>query len=204
MTKLEIAQQKLERLEKERDEAIEATYEHGRLTNGQPMNDKRNGASWLSKRDKLEERIFKKMDEIKVQTERIEYLKEQQFKKECHLTANYGLKTCVQNIDELKTRKQNKATREKIKLLEDIITKAKKDKEIMTEKTRKIIEHGKVKQWEDKPIYYFICGLKKVAFVIDKNGDFALSKKYPCKNKSDEDFIKKLLKVMEVENENRT
>lgn len=195
-TKLEISTQKLARLEKEYEEAVQSACKHMGQTNGQPMNDKRNGQAFFNKRDQLESRIFNKMHEIEAQKERISSLKEREFKKENHLTANYGLQTSVHNIEKFKERKQDKKTREKIKALEQVAAKAEKDTEIISESAKKLIESGKVSQWEKLPIYYFVNGLKKVALVINnKSGDFMVSGKYPAKNEKEKQFIEELLNV---------
>lgn len=149
MTRLEIATQKLTRLEKERDEAIQNAYTHMAQANGQPMNDKRNGRAFFNRRDQLENKVFNLLHEIEAQKERIEILKDREFKKENHLTANYGLQTSVHNIDAFKERKQTKATRQKIAVLEAVVAKAEKDSEVMSEKTRELIASGKVTRWEN-------------------------------------------------------
>ena len=192
-TRLEIAKGKLERLEKECEEAKNAAYDHMAQTNGQPMNDKRNGQSFFEKRDSLDDRVFKKMREIESQKERISLLEEREFKKENHLTANYGLQTSVKNIDELKKRKQNKPTRKKIEMLEKMVEKEKEDVRKISKKTKSIIESGAVSKWEKQPIYYFIKGLRKVAFVVDDQGEFAISKKYPVKDEDERAFVDNLL-----------
>lgn len=196
-TRLEIAKQKLERLEKECDEATQSAYNHMKQTNGQPMNDKRNGNAFFNKRDQLEQRVFNKLHEIEAQKERISYLEEREYKKANHLTANYGLQTSVHNIEEFKKRKQTKATREKIELLEKIDAKAKEDALKMCGAARKLIEDGKVSQWQKQPIFYFVKGLKKVALVVDENGCFAVSKRYPTKDEKEECFIKELLEAQD-------
>ena len=45
------AKGKLERLEREFSEAVEGVFAHQRLTNGQPMNDKRNGQAWFNRQE---------------------------------------------------------------------------------------------------------------------------------------------------------
>lgn len=185
-TRLELAEQKLARLKSEFETKTQAAYSHMAQTNGQPMNDKRNGQAFFKKRDQLEQSIFNNLAETRKQEERVEMLKRVEYNKANHLTNAGGLQTSVHNIDKLKERKQDKATRDKIKLLEDIAEKAKTDAEIMTDKAKQLIADGIVKQWDKKPIYYFVAGLKKVAFVVDKNtGEFIVSKKYAPTIESD-------------------
>ena len=53
-TRLEIAKQKLLRLENEYSYAIDNVFSHQKLTNGQPMNDKSNGASFFKRQNQLQ------------------------------------------------------------------------------------------------------------------------------------------------------
>ena len=69
-SRLAQARRKLERLRGEQDEAISRAYSHQSLTNGQPMNDKRGGASFKRKQEQIEDQVFSKMDEIRQQEER--------------------------------------------------------------------------------------------------------------------------------------
>lgn len=192
-TRLEQAKQKLERLKTEFNQASNVAFEHMEKTNGQPMNDKKGGNTFLKKQQQLEERIFKKLHEIEEQEERIEKLERQEFKKENHLTSSGGLQTSVHNIEKLKERKQTKKTREKVKMLETVAKKAEKDSQTMSEKTKQLIESEKVTQWQKLPIFYFVKGLRKVALLIDDKGEFYVSKKYPTKTKEDENFVEALL-----------
>lgn len=194
MKRSELSQKKLERLEEELNNAIGSAYDHVKQANGQPMNDKRSGAAFFSGMEKKEQRIFDKMHEIEKQKETIAAMQSRESRQEMHLSSNWGLKTCVQNIGELKLRKQDKATRDKIKMLEEMLEKANRDSEIMTDNAKSIVESGAVKQWEDKPIYYFVRGLQKVAFVIDsKTGEFILSKKYPAETEDDIKHVQGIL-----------
>ena len=196
MTRLQLAEQKLRRLQGQFETSTQNAYAHMRLTNGQPMNDKRNGRTFLTRQEQLENKVYNTLSEIRKQEERVKMLKLVELKKEKHLTSNYGVETSVYNIDKLKERKQNKATRDKVKLLEDIRDKAEKDTEIMTENAKYLIDNGLVKQWDKKPIYYFVVGLRKVAVCVDnKTGEFIISKKYFAKTDKDEQFVNNLLKT---------
>lgn len=68
------AKGKLERLEREFSEAVEGVFAHQRLTNGQPMNDKRNGQAWFNRQEALEGKASRLNKEIEAQKERIYYL----------------------------------------------------------------------------------------------------------------------------------
>ena len=196
MTRLQLAKQKLRRLQGQFETSTQNAYAHMRLTNGQPMNDKRNGRTFLTRQEQLENKVYNTLSEIRKQEERVKMLKLVELKKEKHLTSNYGVETSVYNIDKLKERKQNKATRDKVKLLEEIRDKAEKDTEIITKNAKYLIDNGLVKQWDKKPIYYFVVGLRKVAVVVDnKTGEFIISKKYFAKTDKDEQFVNNLLKT---------
>ena len=66
-SRLAQARRKLERLRGEQDEAISRAYSHQAQTNGEPMNDKRGGASFMRKQEQIEGQVFSKMDEIRQQ-----------------------------------------------------------------------------------------------------------------------------------------
>lgn len=45
--------------------------------------------------------------------------------------------------------------------------------------SQQLIDSGAVTQWQKKPIYYFVKGLRKVALTLDEQGNFQPSKRYP-------------------------
>ena len=49
----------------------------------------------------------------------------------------------------------------KIQVLEDM--KAKDENKVLSEHAKNLIADGLVTQWQKKPIYYFVKGLRKVA-----------------------------------------
>lgn len=77
-TRLELAEQKLQRLYKELNDATERAFAHTRLANGQPMNDKRNGHSFMAKANRLEDKAIMITREIAKQEQRVEDLRHQQ------------------------------------------------------------------------------------------------------------------------------
>ncbi|MDT2525975.1 hypothetical protein P7D73_21960 [Enterococcus raffinosus] len=132
--------------------------------------------------------------------------------------ASIGAKTSVNNLEYFKNKlkelelqnKEAKAynkTKPKIKMktLGSDITKLKRKIEMLeemqekdknkkvSEKSKKLIESGKVNQWTKKPIYFFVKGLKKVALELDENGEFIVSKRYPAYTEEENQFIKELL-----------
>lgn len=63
----------------------------------------------------------------------------------------------------------------------------------ISEHSQQLIDSGAVRQWQKKPIYYFVKGLNKVALVLDDNGDFEESRRYPAYTDSEHDTINKIL-----------
>ena len=80
----------------------------------------------------------------------------------------------------------------KIQTLEEM--KAKDESKTLSEHAQSLIKNGLVTQWQKKPIYYFVKGLRKVALVLNESGDFEASKKYSADSDSDIEFVEKLLK----------
>ena len=72
--------------------------------------------------------------------------------------------------------------------------KAKDENKVLSDHAQSLIDSGLVTQWQKKPIYYFIKGLRKVALVLNESGDFEASKKYSAYSDSDVEFVEKLLK----------
>lgn len=80
----------------------------------------------------------------------------------------------------------------KIKILEEM--KTKDENKVLSEHAQSLIENGLVTQWQKKPIYYFVKGLRKVALVLNESGEFEKSKKYSPYSDEDIKFVEKLLK----------
>lgn len=80
----------------------------------------------------------------------------------------------------------------KIKTLEEM--KSKDESKVLSEHAQNLIASDLVTQWQKKPIYYFVKGLRKVALVLNESGDFEASKKYSAHSDSDIEFVEKLLK----------
>ncbi len=64
MNRLEILQNSLINKKANLDVFFEDLYSHQRLTNGQPMNDKRNGGTWFKRHDQLNNKIANQFKEI--------------------------------------------------------------------------------------------------------------------------------------------
>ncbi|HEM3454399.1 TPA: hypothetical protein U1B06_000144 [Streptococcus suis] len=107
-SRLAQAERKLERLNGELVEKADRVYAHTRQANGQPMNDKRGGASFFRKQDQLEGAVFTKLDEIKKQEERVEKLHYQQDLKERGFNKQgSGLVMSVDNIPRINEKEQS-------------------------------------------------------------------------------------------------
>ena len=80
----------------------------------------------------------------------------------------------------------------KIQMLEEM--KAKDESKVLSQHAQNLIDNGLVTQWKKKPIYYFVKGLRKVAFVLNETGNFEISKQYSPYSDDDIKFVEKLLK----------
>ena len=167
--------------------------------------------------EKQEKRIemLEKVDEVKNENSTL---------KDVHVVGNtsyatIGAKTSVNNLDYFKNKlseleekndeakKYNKTKpavkkktlgteitklKRKIETLEAM--KSKDDNKVVGQHAQSLIDNGLVTQWQKKPIYYFVKGLRKVALVLNESGDFEASKKYSAYSDSDIKFVEKLLK----------
>ena len=167
--------------------------------------------------DKQEKRIemLEKVEEVKSENSTL---------KDVHVVgasgyATVGAKTSVNNLEYFKeklaeleekneeAKKYNKTKpvikmktlgteitklKRKIQMLEEM--KAKDESKVLSQHAENLIDSGLVTQWQKKPIYYFVKGLRKVALVLNESGDFEASKKYSADSDSDIEFVEKLLK----------
>ncbi|WP_086348651.1 hypothetical protein [Candidatus Enterococcus clewellii] len=170
----------------------------------------------LEEQEKQERRIemLEKVEDFKQENELL---------KDVHVVgrsgyANVGARTSVNNLDYFRNKlaEMEQANEEakaynktkpayKKKTLGAEITKLKRkiaNLEEMQEKdatktvstkTQALIDNEAVKQWNKKPIYYFVKGLRKVALEIDENGEFFISSRYPAWSEEDEKFVAELL-----------
>lgn len=186
-SRLAQAQRKLNRLKGELDNSIQAAQEHQNLTNGQPMNDKRNGAAFFKKQEQLENKVFSTMDEIKKQEERVEKMQYQKELKEKGLNRQgNGLEMSVQNIPKIReeiekadrgesmfTKETIKRYRQELERLEAAQNKA--EGVIIQPAAQSLIDEGLVNQWQKRPDTYFVKGLRRVALELNNEGSFEVS-----------------------------
>ena len=201
-SRLAQARRKLERLRGEQDEAISRAYSHQALTNGQPMNDKRGGASFKRKQEQIEDQVFSKMDEIRQQEERVERLEHQQHLKEMGLNRQgSGLEMSVQNIprirEELEKAKRGESffTKATLKRYQEELTRLEAISEQMGKMSiqpaaQVLIDEGLVNQWQKQPNTYFVKGLRRVALELTEEGEFQLSSQTKYHPKTDEERLK--------------
>ncbi|MCZ2310489.1 DUF3991 domain-containing protein, partial [Enterococcus faecium] len=205
-TRIEIAQKKLERLEEEFENKVDDLFQHSKQTNGQPMNDKRNGGSFLNQQNKKEEAVFNKLHEIEEQKERIEKLEYQEELRSSGQNKQGGLIMSVENIPRIKAEiekaEQGASTyssatirkyKKKLGELEQIKEKAELAEKNLSKEAKALIESGSISQWKKQPTIYFVKGLKKVALEIDSQGFFKESQKYKAQNEEDKKRIQELL-----------
>ncbi len=201
-SRLAQARRKLERLKGEQDDAISRAYSHQALTNGQPMNDKRGGASFMRKQEQIEDQVFSKMDEIRQQEERVERLEHQQHLKEMGLNRQgSGLEMSVQNIprirEELEKAERGESffTKSTLKRYQEELTRLEGISEQMGKTniqpaTQTLIDEGLVNQWQKQPNTYFVKGLRRVALELTEEGEFQLSSQTKYHPKTDEERLK--------------
>ena len=201
-SRLAQARRKLERLRGEQDDAISRAYSHQALTNGQPMNDKRDGASFMRKQEQIEGQVFSKMDEIRQQEELVERLEHQQRLKEMGLNRQgSGLEMSVQNIPRIREelakaeRGESFFTKATLKRYQEELTRLEAiseqmDKTSIQPATQALIDEGLVNQWQKQPNTYFVKGLRRVALELTEEGEFQLSSQTKYHPKTDEERLK--------------
>lgn len=201
------ARRKLDRLNNEFSEATTAVYRHFAMTNGQPMNDKRNGASFFRKADQLENRVFNKLHEIKEQEERVERLEAREERKAAGLNrSGNGLEMSVQNIprirEELEKAKRGESfyTNQTLKRYREELTRLERISEQMAKTaiqpgTQALIDEGVVNQWAKQPNLYFVKGLRRVAVELSEEGIFKESAKYRPQTPEEREKLNQILEV---------
>ncbi|WP_239985524.1 PBECR4 domain-containing protein [Streptococcus anginosus] len=214
-SRLAQAQRKLNRLKGELDNSIQVAQEHQNLTNGQPMNDKRNGATFFKKQEQLENKVFSTMDEIKKQEERIERLQEREDRKAAGFNRQgNGLDMSVQNLPKIReeiekadrgesmfTKETIKRYRQELERLEAAQNKA--EGVIIQPAAQSLIDEGIVNQWQKRPDTYFVKGLRRVALELTEEGNFQISSnwKYQPKTEDEKEKVEDLLNRQSLQQE---
>ncbi|MGM9885486.1 PBECR4 domain-containing protein [Streptococcus hyointestinalis] len=201
-SRLAQAKRKKQRLEEEYNTAVEAVFAHQRLTNGQPMNDKRGGEAWFKRQEKLENRARNLLDEISKQEERIQSL---EYQDEGLNRWGTGLALTIDNIprirEEIEKGKRGesvytKATlrtyAKRLKVLEDQVKRL--GTITISPQAQALIDQGKVRQWKKQPDTYFVKGLRRVALTLKDDGSFEVAKRYAPKTPEEIEHVTALLK----------
>lgn len=183
------SKRKLVRLQNELNDQIEKMFEHQRKTNGQPMNDKRNGHSWFRQQERIENKVQSLREEIKQQEEYVEKLEGQEELKEMGYNKYGGLDMTIENIprikEEIERFEKGESTfsaatirkyQRKLETLEQLKERSEKGKENLLPEVQAIIDSGRVTQWKKNPTIYFLKSYRKVALELNENGGFEESK----------------------------
>ncbi len=200
------SKRKLVRLQNELNEQIEKMFEHQRKTNGQPMNDKRNGHSWFRQQERLENKVHSLREEIKQQEKQVEKLERQEELKEMGYNKYGGLDMTIENIprikEEIERFEKGESTfsaatirkyQRKLETLEQLKERSEKGKENILPEVQAIIDSGRVTQWKKNPTIYFLKGYRKVALELNENGGFEESKKYQATSEEEKAAVRELL-----------
>lgn len=201
-SRLAQAKRKKQRLEEEYSTAVEAVFAHQKLTNGQPMNDKRGGEAWFKRQEKLENRARNLLDDISKQEERIQSL---EYQEDGLNRWGTGLALTVDNIprirEEIEKGKRGesvytKATlrtyAKRLKVLEDQVKRL--DTITISPQAQALIDEGLVNQWKKQPDTYFVKGLRRVALTLKDDGSFEIAKRYAPKTPEEIEHVTALLK----------
>ncbi|MCU1869315.1 hypothetical protein N2I71_08900, partial [Enterococcus faecium] len=169
------SKRKLVRLQNELNNQFQKLFDHQKLTNGQPMNDKRNGRSWFNQQEKIENKIQSLREEIKQQEKQVEKLERQEELKEMGYNKYGGLDMTIDNIprikEEIERFEKGESTfsaatirkyQRKLETLEQLKEKSEKGKENILPEVQAIIDSGRVTQWKKNPTIYFLKGYRKV------------------------------------------
>lgn len=214
-SRLAQAQRKLDRLNQEFSEATSAVYAHTAQTNGQPMNDKRNGAAYFKKQNQLENKVFRTLDEIKQQEERVERLEQQaEFKAQGLNRQGTGLEMSVQNISRIReeiakadrgesvyTAETIKRYRNQLKRLETMVDRSQTVS--LSPQAQALVDEGLITQWQKQPTIYFVKGIRRVALELDDRGNLILSPRYAPRSDSDRQRLEELLSRLTLENKQK-
>lgn len=197
------AKQKLARLEKELNEQHSKIKAHWQQTNGQPMNDKRNGQRFFDRAEELENKAVALSKEYTKQVELVADLVERdKLAAGGFDTRTGGLFMTIENIPKIEQeiakseRGESMFTRATIRRYKKKLVELKqqaKETENIPEGAKTLIEAGKLNQWKKHPTIYFIKGLRKVALEL-KAGSFEISSRYAPKDDDERRTVNSLLK----------
>lgn len=191
---------KLERLKQEKAAALSewASYsmEHA---NGQPMNDKKNNASFYNGLERVENRI-RSLDE---QIEKQEIIEARKRERKAGYNKVGGLLLTIDNIDHIRLEIEKAAQGQSIysastirkykKALKELEKQLEATENNHNEKLDELIASGKLNQWKKQPTIFFIKGYRKLAIKMLENGSFEIAKKYAPKDDKEKAAIENIL-----------
>ena len=199
------AKQKLARLERELNEQHNKIKTHWQQTNGQPMNDKKNGQRFFDRAEELESKAAVLFKEYEKQAERVaELVERDKLAADGFDTRTGGLFMTVDNIPRIEEeiakseRGESMFTRATIRRYKKKLVELKqqaKETENIPEGAKTLIEAGKLNQWKKHPTIYFVKGLRKVALEL-KAGRFEISARYAPKDESEQQVVSELLEAI--------
>ncbi|MGL9969191.1 LPD1 domain-containing protein [Enterococcus sp. DIV1420a] len=206
-SRLEQAKRKLTRLQKEYKAKLQTMFDHQALTNGQPMNDKRNGRSWLNRQEQIETSVRNLTKEIEDQEARVLKLEEQKEAKEHGLNKQGGLLMTIENIPRIKEEIAKYKARDslysgatiqkyekQLEKLESLKKQATEAESHLSEQATALIASGEIKAWAKNPMLYFVKGLKKVALELTLDGTFKVAERYAPHTEEEQQQVAALLK----------
>lgn len=191
---------KFERLKQEKAAALSewASYsmEHA---NGQPMNDKKNNASFYNGLERVENRI-RSLDE---QIEKQESIEARKRERQAGYNKNGGLLLTIDNIDRIRLEIEKAAQGQSLysaatirkykKALIELEKQLEATENNHNEKLDELIASGKLNQWKKQPTIFFIKGFRKLAIKMLDNGSFEIAKKYAPKDDKEKAAIENIL-----------
>lgn len=199
------AEAKLERLEREFHEAVQAHVGVVTESNGQPMNDKRNAASYFNAVNRTGDKMSRLSEELESQRQRVEALRRQDRNKSLGLNRNgTGLEMSVSNIPRIRetiamaergevgyTKATIKRYKQQLAQLEAAAKTAKSAKP--SSSLQHAVDSGAVKQWAKRPNIYFVKGARKVAVELHPDGSLRPSLRYAAYSAEDKAKVNALV-----------
>lgn len=192
------SEEKLERLEKEHEEALAEYFGHHKQTNGQPMHhDGAQTQSFWNQEDRLFNKVKRLQEEIEKQKQVVDRQEMRDTNKANGLNRRgTGLEMSVQNIPNIRATIEAAARGEsyyspatirkykkELKKLEAIAEQTKNIK--ITKGAQKAIDSGLLTQWRKYPNVYFVNSIGKVAVELTPEGTFKPSKKFAARTEAD-------------------
>lgn len=188
----EISEKKLERLQKELENAVNEHWGDTRARQGQTWHlDKARGRAEFKRNERQLDRIKSLEAQIEKQKDVIERQHRRDnargslfdWKGNLNITErNYKqVKSFLKDIEKGKvtsgrTRATERNWKKKLDSFEKSLKVSKKVK--IQSSAQSLIDSGKVKQWKKHPDHYFITGAQKTALVLKPDGTFTRSNRY--------------------------